>query len=251
MTKIDTLINIDLSQAELRVMAILSDDAWMIGALQEGAGDYFDYHLMPVAFPNILNEYASVDDYKEKNPIAHKEDRTKCKAVVYGLAFGRQAPAIAQSLKMPTWEAQKIIDNYMATATGFAQWREDVKEAARRPAKRDLLINPFGRRFQSEVVTPKNYRNIEREALSFLPQSTSSDIMLATLVRIYPDLVSAGYKPFNVVHDALMLQGPLDGAEIVAQYVGRELRITGMAVLGDAVPFLSDYSLGRSWGDLS
>ncbi len=232
-------------------MAILSDDAWMINALQEGAGDFFDSHLMPVAFPSLVKEFGSIENYKLTKPVDHKEDRTKVKAVQYGLAFGRQAPAIAQSLKMPTWEAQKIIDNYMATATGFAQWREDVKEAARRPAKRDLLINPFGRRFQSEVVTPKNYLNIEREALSFLPQSTSSDIMLATLVRIYPDLVSAGYKPFNVVHDALMLQGPLDGAEIVAQYVGRELRITGMAVLGDAVPFLSDYSLGRSWGDLS
>lgn len=231
-------------------MAILSDDAWMIGALQEGAGDYFDYHLMPVAFPNILNEYASVDEYKEKAPVAHKEDRTKCKAVVYGLAFGRQAPAIAQSLKMQTWEAQKIIDNYMATATGFAQWREDIKEAARKPAKRDLLINPFGRKFQSEVVTTKNYRNIEREALSFLPQSTSSDIMLATIVRIYPTLEAAGYKVFNVVHDAAMLVVPESDVDIVGKFVGEELRATGRAVLGDAVPFLSEYSYGKSWADL-
>ena len=246
-----SLINVDLSQAELRVMAIMSNDSWMINALQEGAGDYFDYHLMPVAFPNILNEYASVDDYKEKNPIAHKEDRTKCKAVVYGLAFGRQAPAIAQSLKMQTWEAQRIIDNYMATATGFAQWREDIKEAARKPAKRDLLINPFGRKFQSEVVTTKNYRNIEREALSFLPQSTSSDIMLATIVRIYPTLEAAGYKVFNVVHDAAMLEGEREGADTVAQFIMQELRATGKAVLGDAVPFISDYSIGSSWADLS
>ena len=232
-------------------MAIFSNDTWMINALQEGQGDYFDYHLMPVAFPNILNEYASVDDYKEKNPIAHKEDRTKCKAVVYGLAFGRQAPAIAQSLKMQTWEAQRIIDNYMATATGFSQWREDIKEAGRKPAKRDLLINPFGRKFQSEVVTTKNYRNIEREALSFLPQSTSSDIMLATIVRIYPTLEAAGYKVFNVVHDAAMLEGEREGADTVAQFIMQELRATGKAVLGDAVPFLSDYSYGKSWGDLS
>ena len=231
-------------------MAVLSNDAWMIGALQEGAGDYFDYHLMPVAFPNILNEYASVDDYKEKNPIAHKEDRTKCKAVVYGLAFGRQAPAIAQSLKMQTWEAQRIIDNYMATATGFAQWREDIKEAARKPAKRDLLITPLGRKFQSEVVTTKNYRNIEREALSFLPQSTSSDIMLATIVRIYPTLEAAGYKVFNVVHDAAMLVVPESDVDIVGKFVGEELRATGRAVLGDAVPFLSEYSYGKSWADL-
>ena len=257
MTKMQrTLVNIDLSQAELRVMALLSNDEWMINALQEGAGDFFDSHLMPVAFPMLIGpdgKYATADEYKQADPVQHKEDRTKVKAVQYGLAFGRQAPAIAESLKLPTWVAQTIIDNYMATATGFAQWREDIKEAARIPAKRDLLINPFGRRFQSEVVTTKNYRNIEREALSFLPQSTSSDIMLATCVRIAPTLLEAGYTPINVVHDALMLEGPDDPERVamVAEFVGRELRATGEAVLGPRVPFLSDWSFSTSWAGLS
>jgi len=245
------MINIDLSQAELRVMARLSNDEWMIGALQEGAGDFFDSHLMPVAFPQIVHEFGSIEVYKEKCPVLHKEARTKVKAVQYGLAFGRQAPAIAQSLGMKTWEAQRIIDNYMAVAVGFAKWREDVKAAARIPSRRDLLINPFGRRFQSEVVTTKNYRNIEREALSFLPQSTSSDILLATAIRINPSLKDAGYKLFNLVHDAMMIEGPSDNADTIGRYVGLQLRKTGRMVLGDAVPFLSDYSIGTSWSDLS
>lgn len=245
------MINVDLSQAELRVMAILSGDEWMINALQEGAGDFFDSHLMPVAFPKLVQQYGSIEAYKEQKPVDHKEDRTKVKAVQYGLAFGRQAPAIASSLKMPTYEAQKIIDNYMATATGFAQWRVDIMEAARIPAKRDRLINPFGRKFQSEVVTTKNYKNIEREALSFLPQSTSSDIMLATMIRINPTLKKWGYSLFNLVHDAAMIEGDGLYADEIGLFVGQELRKTGAAVLGTAVPFLSDYSIGTSWADLS
>lgn len=247
----NTLINVDLSQAELRVMAILSGDEWMQAALQEGAGDFFDTHLMPVAFPWIEERYGSVEGYKEMLPHAHKEDRTKVKAVQYGLAFGRQAPAIAQSIGLPTQEAQVIIDNYMTTAPGFAQWREDIMLAAKDPSKRDLLVNPFGRRFQSEIITSKNYRNIQREALSFLPQSTSSDIMLSTAIRISPQLRDWGYHPFNLVHDALMIEGPEENAEFIGQYVGRELRLTGEAVLGTSVPFLSDYSYGISWANLS
>lgn len=247
----NTIINVDLSQAELRVMAILSGDAWMQGALQEGAGDFFDTYLMPVAFPWIESKFGSVEGYKEQSPTAHKEDRTKVKAVQYGLAFGRQAPAIAQSIGLPTRDAQLIIDNYLTTAHGFARWREDIMEAARFPAKRDILINPFGRKFQSEIVTSKNYRNIQREALSFLPQSTSSDIMLATAIRIAPTLRELGYPPINMVHDALMMEGPAEGADEIGQYVGRELRKTGEAVLGTAVPFLSDYSFGPSWSGLS
>lgn len=231
-------------------MATLSGDRWMINALQEGAGDFFDSHLMPVAFPWIITDYGSVEAYKEQHPVEHKEDRTKVKAVQYGLAFGRQAPAIARALKLPVYEAQKIIDNYLSTATDFAAWREAIMEAARVPSKRDLLVNPFGRKFQSEVVTSKNYRNIQREALSFLPQSTSSDILLATMVRIIDDVQAEGYKVFNLVHDAVMLEGPEDNANIVGQYIGAELRKTGRMVLGDSVPFLSDYSVGRSWDKL-
>jgi len=65
-------------------MACESQDEWMIGALQEGQGDFFDYNLMPVAFPRILDSYENIDAYKTSEPELHKEDRTKVKAVVYG-----------------------------------------------------------------------------------------------------------------------------------------------------------------------
>jgi DNA polymerase-1 len=248
MTK--TLINVDLSQAELRCMAIFSGDQWMIDALQEGQGDFFDNHLMPVAYPYLLGEYESIGDFKTKNPVSHKEKRTKVKAVQYGLAFGRQAPAIARDLEMPVAEAQAIIDNYLRTAYKFDQWRFRVMEAAITPAKRDLLVNPFGRRFQSEVITTRNQNNVQREALSFLPQSTSSDICLSTAIRISPALRSGGYNIFNVVHDAIMIEGDEDGADEVGKIVCQALSDTGAQIMGTQVPFLAEFSVGHSWSDL-
>lgn len=246
-----TLINVDLSQAELRVMGILSGDEWMRKALQEDAGDFFDSHLMPVSFPETIKQYGSVDEYKEQNPVAHKEDRTKVKAVVYGLSFGRQAAAIGRALGISTWAAQDIMDNFLNAAPDLRLWREDVMQAAVFPARRDKLITVFGRKFQSEIITTANYRNVQREALSFLPQSTSSDIVLSTAIRIAPQLTEWGYPIINLVHDAIMMEGEEDNAEVVAKYVMRELRATGAAVLGDSIPFLSDWSMGKSWADLS
>lgn len=232
-------------------MALLSDDPWMIEALQEGAGDFFDTYMMPVCFPATVADFGTVDDWKREDPVGHKEARTKCKAVQYGLAFGRQAPAIARSLKLPTREASAIINNYLNTAAKFQQWRLDVMEAATVPEKRSLLINPFGRKFQSEVITSKNVFNVQREALSFLPQSTASDICLTTGIRINEALKDNGYHIFNIVHDALMIEGPEENADLIGQYVAREFRATGQAIFGDKVPFLADYSVGRSWADLS
>lgn len=247
----DVLINVDLSQAELRVMAILSGDPWMMAALQEGQGDFFNYHMMPVAYPDYFPLGVSdVDALAISDSKLHKELRTNCKAVQYGLAFGRQAPAIANSLGLPVREAQAIIDNYFETAPGFQEWRIKVMEAATTPAKREFLTNPFGRVFHSEIITPRNRANVEREALSFLPQSTSSDICLTTGILIDSELEDMGYIIFNSVHDALMIQGPKDGADAIGKYVGQKFREVGELVMGDSVPFLSDYSYGRSWADL-
>lgn len=232
-------------------MALLSQDEWMTRALQPDQGDFFDNHMMPASFPEIERAYGTVDKYKAENPVGHKEDRTKCKAVVYGLSFDRGAAAIAASLKMPTKDAEKIINNFLSAASNFAQWREDVREAAVNPAKRDMLVNPFGRRFQSEVITSRNYKKVQREALAFLPQSTASDICLSTGIRINKQLQRAGYHIFNIVHDALMIEGPEDGAEDVGKLVAAEMQETGRMVFGDTIPFLADYSIGPSWADLS
>lgn len=247
----NVLINTDLSQAELRCMAIFSGDEWMQAALQEGEGDFFSYHMLPACYPKLFPK--GVDDvlaFQKSHPVDFKEARTNVKGVQYGLAFGRQAAAIGKALGMSARGAQEIIDNYFRTATGFAQWREDVMEAAVNPSKRDLLVNPFGRRFHSEMVTPKNAPNVQREALSFLPQSTSSDICLTTAILIDLELEAQGYKIFNTVHDALMILGPRDGAERIGAYVGEKFRAVGASIMGDAVPFLSDFSIGNSWADL-
>ena len=236
-----TLVQCDLSQAELRVMAALSGDTWMLAALQEGAGDFFDTHMMPVCFPGVVPTDA----------VHKKELRTAVKAVQYGLAFDRGAKAIGVALKMPPAQAQGIISNYLGQAPEFAQWREDIRYAATHPDARDILVSPFGRRFQSEVITKKNEKNIEREAMAFLPQATASDICLVTAVRVHNEIKARGSHIVALVHDAILVECP---TPVVATEIGfmiqSEFRKTGEMIFGDLVPFLSEFSIGDSWGDL-
>lgn len=247
----EVILNVDLSQAELRVMAIMSDDPWMIGALQVDSGDFFANHLMPVAFPREFERWGSTDAWKEGDPNDFKERRVQCKSVMYGLAFGRQANAIGVEIGQPAHVAQGIIDALFRAAPKFLAWRQRIERAAIDPAERDFLVSPFGRRYQREVITSRRQEAaVQREALSFLPQSTASDICLTTAVRIDERLEQMGFQIFNVVHDAIMMRGEEEYAGLVGQFVGRELSSTGKAILGDAVPFLSDYSYGKDWGSI-
>lgn len=247
----EIILNVDLSQAELRVMAMMSGDPWMINALQENSGDFFTNHLIPVAFPDHVAKHGGIDAWKINDPVDFKERRTQCKAVMYGLAFGRQAPAIGREIGQPTHVAQGIIDALFAAAPMFLQWRKRVERAAVDAADRDFLVSPFGRRYQREVITShRQAEAVKREALSFLPQSTASDICLSTAIRIDEELMENGFYIFNVVHDAIMMRGDERRVNEIGEFVGRELAFTGKAILGSAVPFLSDYSYGRSWADL-
>ncbi len=251
MNQNEVILNVDLSQAELRVMAIMSGDPWMIAALQYGAGDFFKNHLLPVAFPGHVGAYGSVEAWETADPVDFKERRTQCKAVMYGLAFGRGAAAIGREIGQPTHVAQGIIDALFLNAPLFLAWRQRIELAAVDPADRDFLVSPFGRRYQREVITSaKQEAAVKREALSFLPQSTASDICLTTAIRIDEELESNGFYIFNVVHDAIMMRGDVRRVDEIGKFVGRELARTGEGVLGNTVPFLSEYSFGKSWADL-
>lgn len=246
------MLNVDLAQAELRVMAVMSGDPWMIGALQEDSGDFFANHFMPVAFPGKVAWWGDIENWAKADPTDYKECRVQVKSVMYGLAFGRGAAAIGVEIGQPPSVAQGIIDSLFEKAPKFLEWREKIAKAAIDPSERDFLVNPFGRRYQREVITSrKQEAAVIREALSFLPQSTSSDICLSTAIRINPSLKEQGYHIFNIVHDALMVEGPEDGADWIGSYIAAELRETGRIIMGDSVPFLADFSKGKHWGELS
>ena len=169
---------------------------------------------------------------------------------MYGLSFSRGAAAIAASLKIPVRDAQAIIDNLAAVAPIWWNWRELIKEAAVNEDKRDLLTNPFGRRYQREVISSKNMNEVQREALSFLPQSTASDICLMTGILVHKPIKQLGGHIVALVHDAILAEVPEDNAEQIGKLISNTFRSVAKDVIGDAVPMLSEYSYGKSWGDL-
>lgn len=229
------LVGADLSQAELRCMAVESNDPWMLAAFQPGAGDFFDL-LME-------NTYKELDAkaHKANNPQEYTDLRAKFKGVVYGVSFGRGAKAIAHALGITVPEAQELMDAFVRPGSPFALWREDI---TRRAVKGEAIINRFGRKFQSELVTFRNQQNVINSALSFMSQSTANDICLSAAVVCEKELPRYGARLLTTLHDALYAPSPLDKADEVGQYLSSELEASGRRVYGDIVAFKSDFGWG-------
>lgn len=230
-----SLVSVDYSQAELRVMACLSGDEYLISLFQPGMPDFFD-SLMPVAFPR--HDLASLDKATKKNM------RAKLKAVIYGLSYNRKAPAIAAELDMPVREAQSIINNYFKSAPKFYDWRVWVEETALDPTR--TLISPFGRYYQAEVVTSGNKVSIVNSAMAFLPQSTASDICVTAAMEVQKWLHEYDGYIVATIHDAILMDVPDEYREIVAKRTQDEMEAAGRLIFSE-VPFATDATWGKSW----
>lgn len=228
------LMQADYSQAELRVMAAESGDEWLISLFDNPEVDIFD-QMLPVMFPNRV----------PKNADEKKEMRAKLKAVVYGLAYGRQARAIAFELGMSVSEAQRIVTDFLTAAHGLADWRNDVLN--RLHDGRGLQTR-FGRFFQHDVITPKNKGNVERSALSFIPQSSASDCCLLAAVQLV-DYIRSNDRDWQVaalVHDSITLDIPESEAEESSELT-RSILIKHGENWFPEVKFKADGKSGFSW----
>ena len=62
---------------------------------------------------------------------AGKERRSSCKSLLLGLMYGRGAASIAEQIKKPIQEAQKIIDNFYSGYPCVKEWMDKTLEDAR------------------------------------------------------------------------------------------------------------------------
>jgi len=98
------------------------------------------------------------------------------------------------------------------------------------------------------LITDQNKKDVYNEALSFLPQSTASDICLSALIRVRPMLRGLGFLRLTI-HDALVAECAEERQEEVANLL-RSVMVEEGQKFTDYLPFPVDVSFGKNWGDL-
>ena len=226
----------DYSQAELRVMAAEGEDEWLIDIFADDEQDVFE-QMLPMAFPKRV----------PRNPEEKKEMRAQLKGVIYGLSFGRQAPAIADALDMPTFEAQAIIDNFLKAAKGIARYRS---ETMRKLHNGTGLRTRFGRYFQHDIITQANRHNVERSALSFVPQGSVSDCLLLAAVDLVNHIREneLGWRPMAFVHDSITIDADESQIHEAMAFAASRMQYHAEKWFPE-VHFATDGKAGRSWDE--
>lgn len=261
------LIEIDVNQAELRVLAELSRDPELVHIYTTpGApsihkvtqtsmfGDPKEYD--PKVWEVFREKFSASDVYEDGKIIATWQDRTleeqnmRAKCVNFGIVYGRTAPSIAEEFKMPVGEAQEWINAWFKK---YSVAREFILSCRNAPLKGQNLITPFGRKRRFQIVNQERLNDIQNQAANFPEQSIAVDCV----THCGMDVQEMAYYEYNAhivntVYDSLMFELPADidkalelGARVLKR-LGEIPKQWGLTL----IPFKGDIKLGTRWGNL-
>ncbi|MDR0499581.1 MAG: DNA polymerase I [Holophagales bacterium] len=193
------LLDADYSQIELRVVAALAKDPVLLGAFERGE----DIHRRTASEVMGITMEAVTP-----------EQRSRAKAVNFGLLYGQGAFALSAALGITHQEAKSFIESYFERMPFVAKWIENAKTHA---IKEGIVRTAWGRvRTIPELLsTNTQLRNQGlREAVNTIVQGTAADIMRRAMVRLHRSLREHKLRTRLLlqVHDELLLEAPPDEA---------------------------------------
>jgi DNA polymerase I len=226
----DCLLTADYSQIEMRIMAHLSRDEQLIEAFRSGR----DFHSVTAA---------RVFDV-ETDAIT-PEQRSKIKAMNYGLAYGLSAYGLSQQLGIETSEARQLMDEYFETFGGVRDYLRGLVDEARRCGFTETTMGR--RRYLPDLTSDNRQRRemAERMALNAPIQGSAADIIKVAMLRVDRGLREEGLRSLMLlqVHDELVFDvasGERDGLEAL---VRREMGAAAELL----VPLDVSVGVGRTW----
>lgn len=188
------LVALDYAQIELRIMAHISKDGFLIKDFIEG----LDVHSSTAA--RILNK--SITEVT-------KEERSMGKTVNFAILFGQTQFGLASMLGINRETAQKYIDEYFENYKGVARYVKDAEKEAKR---KGFVQSIFGTTRYIAGLNSSNFaiKNAAmREAINMPIQGSEADIMKLAMTEIIK-MIDNKYKGkayiLLQVHDELILE---------------------------------------------
>ncbi|MFJ2620828.1 DNA polymerase I [Glutamicibacter sp. NPDC087344] len=206
----ETLLTVDYSQIEMRIMAHLSGDEGLIEAYREGED---------------LHRYVGSRVFNVEPAEVTSEMRSKVKAMSYGLAYGLSSFGLSKQLKIGVDEARKLMKDYFDRFGAVRTYLRSVVEQARKDGYTETI---FGRRrYLPELnSSDRRLRDIaERAALNAPIQGSAADLVKVAMLKIADELRAGGYtsRMLLQVHDELVLEIAPGELEAVSELVTREM----------------------------
>lgn len=225
-----TLLAVDYSQIELRIVASIAEDEGMIEAFNAG----LDIHTATASkvFGVAVNEVT-------------KDQRYKAKSVNFGLIYGQGAFGLSQNLGIKRSEATELIDAYFEQFGGVKKYMDDTINYCRENGYVKTLMGR--KRFIPDINS--NNRTVvgfaERNAINAPIQGSAADMIKLAMINIHQRLstMNVGTKMILQVHDELLFDVPKTELEEITEIIKQEMEMA----MPLKVPIIAEAGHGTNW----
>lgn len=230
------LVQLDYSQAELRVLAYLSQDEHLRKVYRDGE-DLHDAMALAIFGPDFT-----------------KEQRVAAKTINFGIPYGRGPGSMKAKLHMSIRQAINTIQEWFKAAPGAKTFVDAMRRSPYQSGEPYTTV--FGRQ-RHYIITSENRNHVENEAVNFPISSIASDLTMMSVCEIHDKLIEEGIdaRIVNTVHDSIIIEC-IDEPEALKRVVQ-----IGTSTMSDMpkrflinpvldFPFIADAEIGRRWGDL-
>ena len=261
----------DLSQAEVRMLAVKSQDVTMIEAVNSGVDTHAS--MAAKAYPA---EWGAAKTDKERKAI-----RSKAKAVTFGITYGMGPGALAKRLNIEYDVAEQMIRDYYDTFPGIKAWKDaetyklqkygfvssfygrrrspifmvdcpkvTVKKGAPDYIRQQMLLVLWQAEYDFECKKSGfDAQNVEereavsrsiRQAINFNIQGSVAEYVNVGLIAV----IKQGYKLLGQVHDEILVEinDNEDERRQLKEFLSKqfEKELNG-------VKFILDCKFGKTW----
>jgi DNA polymerase-1 len=225
-----TLLSLDYSQIELRIIAHISGDPGMQEAFQQG----IDIHTATAA--KVWS--VAIED-------VDKEMRRKAKTVNFGIIYGISAFGLSQRVGISRGEAKEIIENYFKQFGGVKTYMDETVNKARENGYVETILGR--RRYMRDINSANAVMRgfAERNAINAPIQGSAADMIKVAMIHIHNWLNDQKLKTRMIlqVHDELLFDVPNDELELVEAKI-KYLMENSMPL---SIPVVVESGTGNNW----
>lgn len=255
------VVELDYSQAELRIVAELANEEQMIKWFNEG-------HNIHVA----VAAKAEGADYDVVYPITKDEThpdyiywtkrKKRAKTINFGILYGQGPPKLAETLKCTKEEAAEFLENWLDTFPRISKW---INRQHRKVKTDGYVINMWGMKRRLPAIYSSKFgerSEAERQSVNTPIQGAASFFTLFSAIiieemrmqgkipldrpMIYTVHDSLGFYVKNeYIHDFVKIAVPICANPQTQEYFGFQMKKVNMKAsveLGDTWGALHDYN---------
>lgn len=231
-----SIMAVDYSQIELRLMAHIANELNMVKAFNSGK----DIHSI------TASEMHGVS-LSEVTP----ELRRASKAINFGLIYGMSAFGLAKQLGIDTALAKRYVDNYFRQYPGVKVYMQKTADFAK---DNGYVTTISGRKImfagllRDSGLTAMQKKGLERAAINAPMQGSAADIIKKAMIKIdewIQNVPEGTIKLLLQVHDELVFEVKSECAEEYARRISQIM--TGVENL--RVPLEVSVGIGENWSD--